>query len=951
MSQELSNSSRRLEKATYAPIQLDQTTASTLAKPFEKAAALNAMSLQTGEVSAVQNAMGRAASTIPSSSWAAISRFESKPVGALMPRADAVAGLPSADLQAFAKALVNYRVANLNDALQATPPPPAPSAPPPGPGKPPPAPSQAPGPAGVLPPKAVLASAAATRMAVDAAPQAVPAVQPATPQTAVGNVAASARLAGLYSLVTAAKSSSQNFDQAVKVTPIGRLHLERIEMTPAGIERGELLATIPLSPLETTGVMQKEWTTTSDEFTSIVTDYLEQVSEKGVTEKSELAQSSDTQTKHDNQIDLSASVSGKYGFVSFAANSSMKLADSISDTEKVSRNHSVETTRKAATRSRKERKVTIQQVSTTGSEQVTTRTLTNPSSTNAMRIDYYSMMRKWRVRLYRYGLRMTYDIAIPEPGAALREPLVLLNVLNQQINKTFTFNLDPNAITPGSYQSLETQYDIALPAPPEDTRILTFSVALQDSSNEAVAQSIDMAVPDGYQIDELYIGGWGSPHNDGDQVSISFATSEEIQMQTPGIAHKQQALFAQNGTGATEVKVGSLQGATGSVSIQFLQGYASAGSIFANLYAKPTAATVAAWQQQCWQTIQQAQSNAFYLNQQALVSQRDALQAQIGNVDTLTLREEEMQEVMKGVIRWLMGPAFGFMPDEVVKDFQLGADPNALKSYAQAAGISLTSDELSLLSAMGGTGLSFTSNQLDANTNWTAMFQYGELVKFLQEAIEWENLLYFLYPYFWDVPTAWDLVRSLEHPDLTRQQFVRAGSARVVITVRPGFEDDFAAFIEQGQFGSVLQQDHPYMTIAQEIQAYNETNYPGIPPANPDAVPVNAQDAASTACSSSAAASASPVALTVDSTDGFQVGMTVTVDTYDSSVQEAETITAIPDANTIEVAQLKFAHDGSSTPFPIVQPGEAGVVIAEWYEYTPTHGTDIGLATPLPEMD
>ena len=116
-------------------------------------------------------------------------------------------------------------------------------------------------------------------------------------------------------------------------------------------------------------------------------------------------------------------------------------------------------------------------------------------------------------------------------------------------------------------------------------------------------------------------------------------------------------------------------------------------------------------------------------------------------------------------------------------------------------------------------------------------------------------------------------------------------------------------------------------------------------------MPVNAQDAASTACSSNAAASTSPVSLTVDQTDGFQVGMTVTIDTYESSFQEAEKITSIPDAKTIVVTQLKYAHDGSTTPFPIVQPGEAGVVIAEWYEYTPSHGTDIGLATPLPEMD
>ena len=80
--------------------------------------------------------------------------------------------------------------------------------------------------------------------------------------------------------------------------------------------------------------------------------------------------------------------------------------------------------------------------------------------------------------------------------------------------------------------------------------------------------------------------------------------------------------------------------------------------------------------------------------------------------------------------------------------------------------------------------------------------------------------------------------------------------------------------------------------------------------------------------------------------------MTVTIDTYDSDAQEAETITAIPDNTHIEVAQLKNTHDGTSTPFPIVQPGEAGVVIAEWYEYTPSHGTRhrLGHAIPRDEL-
>lgn len=73
--------------------------------------------------------------------------------------------------------------------------------------------------------------------------------------------------------------------------PVGLLNLERIEMVPTGIERGELVTTIPLAPGERTAVTQKEWSVTSSEFTTIVTDELGELSETGVTDNTDLSQS------------------------------------------------------------------------------------------------------------------------------------------------------------------------------------------------------------------------------------------------------------------------------------------------------------------------------------------------------------------------------------------------------------------------------------------------------------------------------------------------------------------------------------------------------------------------------------------------------------------------------------------------------------------------------------
>ena len=94
------------------------------------------------------------------------------------------------------------------------------------------------------------------------------------------------------------------------IQPIGYINLERLEMAPAGIVRGELVATIPLAPLEETAVVQKEWSVTSKEFTSIVTDSLENYSETGVTDNTKLARSTTSQNQHSNQFNITGTVSG-----------------------------------------------------------------------------------------------------------------------------------------------------------------------------------------------------------------------------------------------------------------------------------------------------------------------------------------------------------------------------------------------------------------------------------------------------------------------------------------------------------------------------------------------------------------------------------------------------------------------------------------------------------------
>lgn len=63
--------------------------------------------------------------------------------------------------------------------------------------------------------------------------------------------------------------------------------------------------------------------------------------------------------------------------------------------------------------------------------------------------------------------------------------------------------------------------------------------------------------------------------------------------------------------------------------------------------------------------------------------------------------------------------------------------------------------------------------------------QSAAIIQFFEQAFEWGNLNYVLYPYYWAERSRWDTLNevSAANPDLER--FLKAGSARVVVPARP----------------------------------------------------------------------------------------------------------------------------------------------------------------------
>ncbi len=592
---------------------------------------------------------------------------------------------------------------------------------------------------------------------------------------------------------------SSGFEDQMKVEPIGRLHLERIDMTPIGIVRGELVHSVGLSPKETVTLIHREWSSRTTSFEQVVSQEFEQSKEDSVTENTELASAIDTQSRHSSAMSLAASASGGWGFASASASIGYNTTSDDSTAKHDSRNHSMQVSSKAASRTRQEHKSTFTVKEEAGVEDQSVRVVTNPSETEPMRIDFHQMIRKWQVDLYRYGLRLTYDIVVPAPGIDLLAQVDELRKIDETLAQPFQFNLSPDAVTRQNWPELAAQYgaDVDPPDPVTIQLQQSFSYALQSEVDANVGRidAVQFDCPTGYTVTR------GELHADilfyqNGNFDVENDFPPEISASTAGVNWYDSGLEL-------------LIGRTGRLDVVMYAYGLKTGHVQATLEVTESDESFQAWQAKAWGQMRKGAQDLHSALMGDLKARRDELDAKLKEWDPLTLRRMEREEVMKTTLRWILGPDFDLMPSTIEALYT--GDPGGVESIDPSG---LTQDE------------------------WAHVMRMGELIKFLHEAVEWENVLYFIYPYFWDAPRNQPLKRFLHHPDSLHETFLRGGAARVVLTVRPGFEHDFTQLFETSfKEEPIPGDDHPYMTIADEIRAYAETNYPGIPAADGDNVP------------------------------------------------------------------------------------------------------------------
>jgi hypothetical protein len=122
-------------------------------------------------------------------------------------------------------------------------------------------------------------------------------------------------------------------------------------------------------------------------------------------------------------------------------------------------------------------------------------------------------------------------------------------------------------------------------------------------------------------------------------------------------------------------------------------------------------------------------------------------------------------------------------------------------------------------------------------TDIHAAVNQAGFISFFERAFEWENILYYFYPYFWGRKVEWINRVGIQDSDTQFEAFLKAGSARVVVPVRPGFEAALAHYMETGQVW--LGEDEPdmysplFVSILEELKSRDQAPGDEIPVGDP----------------------------------------------------------------------------------------------------------------------
>lgn len=512
-----------------------------------------------------------------------------------------------------------------------------------------------------------------------------------------------------------------------------------------------------------------QFSKTTDQIVFTETEEVQQnTKDLATTDRAELQSDVQKVISENSSFDAGVTVNASYGpSVDISATSNYASADALQNSQSAASTFAQETTSRAVSKLEK-RKLERRSLQTIEKVIETNRHLFENNKSGA---DNISGVYRWVNKVYsaqviNYGKRLMLEFVVPEPAAFIRYALSAApeesNLLVKPeppgycINNAFV-PLNVGDITRDNYIMWTSRYDVQDVMPPP-------------SRNVIISHAASSTMRQNEEVGEDYIG----------SCSFTIDIPEDYYPLTAKVMHDELNLQSTDGDGGIDSLPAQINILIDDERINngefpnfyFTNGHWKNIGVAINILNKAIYAVVInifcllkperfdAWQIQTYNAIMNAYQTkkTNYENNLEMARIRNG-RTVIKGQNPLLNRDVEVTELKKGCISLLTGQRY------------------------------------ELFDAVLSNGSSYGYPEID----FTQAKQEGRYIQFFENAIEWRNMTYVFYPYFWGKKSDWLTVSKISDTDPLYTKFLQAGGARVQVPIRPGFEKALLHYLSLGE--------------------------------------------------------------------------------------------------------------------------------------------------------
>jgi len=343
-----------------------------------------------------------------------------------------------------------------------------------------------------------------------------------------------------------------------------------------------------------------------------------------------------------------------------------------------------------------------------------------------------------QAQVYNYGKRLLFDVTVPEPATNFVLAQTLSGDPGRTLEKPAEFTALASEINEGTYLTWAKQYNatgLEPPPPPVRTVVKTFGGVFSQPDYQSTDAAI-LAIDDGYQAKYSHF--------------VKDAVDE---------AGAQWRVFVGSTfyDAITADEYRDMAGEVGSIGFAYDAHKVHMLSASIEIFCERTERHYQEWQLKTHAAITQAYLAKVQDYEQKLAQARATADTVIAGRSPDFNQRLVANELRLQCLSLLTGQHFD----------AFGALELSAEGYAQP--------------------------------NFDRTTEQMPYVRFFEQAFEWEHIVYFFYPYFWGWKSGWKNRLLLDDVDPSFGEFLRAGAARVVFPVRPGFEAAVIHYLETAE--------------------------------------------------------------------------------------------------------------------------------------------------------